>query len=93
MKEETIRLAGPAFETLVRETLLAIARLLDTADDSPHTREQREKLRRYEEAVAAWAAAPPSQSEREATFEHIVALHAKVNGAKRAAVRRASGKF
>jgi hypothetical protein len=93
MKDETLKLNGAAFETLVNETLLAVARVLEDAPDSPLVREQRARLRSYEQIVRGWVTIPSTDAQREATFELVVELHAKVNEAKRVAARKSSGRF
>jgi hypothetical protein len=76
--DDTPRLGARSVESLLGETLTEVATALDALPDSAHVRELRAKARSYERILAGWATVPPAGPQRDATFDLVIDLHAKV---------------
>ncbi len=72
----------------IGQALSTLADILEEMTDSAHTRELRAKARSYERVVAGWEKSPPSNAQREATFDLVKELHAKVVEARHQPDRR-----
>ena len=77
--DKTPRITPRSLEFLVGDTLTSIFAALDAAPDSPHVRELRSKARSYEQIVATWTSAPPTGPQREALFDLVIQLHARLS--------------
>ena len=76
--DNTPRISPRSLEFLVGDTLTSIFTALDAAPDSAHVRELRSKAKSYERIVATWASSPPSGPQREAMFDLVIQLHARL---------------
>ena len=84
MQDQTPGVAGKNVDTLIQEALVAIVALLDATTETPHTRELRAKANSYVRIVKAWSTQPASTAQREAMFDLVTELHAKVREGSRA---------
>jgi hypothetical protein len=78
MKDETPRIAAKRSDVLLAEMIAAILERLDGIEDSPHKRELRARALSYERIVRNWTTVAPSGPQRDAAFELVTELHAKV---------------
>jgi hypothetical protein len=78
MKDETPRIAATGSDVLLAEMIAAILERLGRIEDSPHKRELRARALSYERIVRNWATVAPSGPQRDAAFELVAELHAKV---------------